>query len=346
VYAGAVLINSSNGQVVDTKIVRSTDDGQTWTQIGQSSFTGRIPITIAFDKAGSIYVGTNDGLFKSTNLGQDWAAKNQGLMNTNISSLAVNSQGHVFAGTYGGGVHRSTNNADTWVQEVDGMDDLTVRALAIDSHGYLYAGTDNGGGVYRTAYSTTAPALPVALPATNITREMFVAIWNPAANAVSYLLDVSADSLFGTFITGYRNRVVTTNQEIVQGLSADSKYFYRVRASNSSGESGYSNTIAVKTTLTDVVDCIELPLAPVLVQNYPNPFNPATTIRYALPHRSHVTLTVYNTLGQQVAQLINSDIDAGYHEVQFNATNLASGVYFYRIQAGSYVETRKLLYVR
>ena len=83
-----------------------------------------------------------------------------------------------------------------------------------------------------------------------------------------------------------------------------------------------------------------------LGQNYPNPFNPTTTIRYALPHRSHVTLTVFNTLGQQVAQLINGDIDAGYHEIQFNATNLASGVYFYRIQAGTFVQAKKLVVLR
>jgi hypothetical protein len=78
-------------------------------------------------------------------------------------------------------------------------------------------------------------------------------------------------------------------------------------------------------------------------QNYPNPFNPSTTIRYALPYRSHVALTVFNTLGQKVAELINADIDAGYHEIHFNASNLASGVYFYRIQAGSFVETKRVL---
>ena len=89
-----------------------------------------------------------------------------------------------------------------------------------------------------------------------------------------------------------------------------------------------------------------VPTGYALHQNYPNPFNPSTTIRYGIPHRSHVTLTVYNTLGQEVAQLVSSDIDAGYHEIRFNANNLASGVYFYRIQAGSYVETRKLLLIR
>jgi hypothetical protein len=89
-----------------------------------------------------------------------------------------------------------------------------------------------------------------------------------------------------------------------------------------------------------------IPRAYLLDQNFPNPFNPSTMIRYALPHRSHVTLAVYNTLGQQVAQLVNSDIEPGYHEIQFNATKLASGLYFYRIQAGSYVETKRLMLLR
>ena len=89
-----------------------------------------------------------------------------------------------------------------------------------------------------------------------------------------------------------------------------------------------------------------LPQQMKLEQNYPNPFNPSTTISFALAQRSHVTLTVFNTLGQQVATLVNGDIDAGYHEVKFDASNLASGVYFYRLQAGDFVQARKLLLVR
>ena len=83
-----------------------------------------------------------------------------------------------------------------------------------------------------------------------------------------------------------------------------------------------------------------------LEQNYPNPFNPSTTIRYGLPQRSQVTLTVYNTLGQHVSTLDKADQEAGYHEVRFDGTGLASGVYYYRIQAGPLIETRKLLILR
>jgi len=90
----------------------------------------------------------------------------------------------------------------------------------------------------------------------------------------------------------------------------------------------------------------EIPLHAALLQNYPNPFNPTTTIRYALPERSAVRLTVFNTLGQRIATLVQGNQGAGYHEVRFDASGLASGVYLYRLQAGDYVQTRKLLLLR
>ncbi len=97
---------------------------------------------------------------------------------------------------------------------------------------------------------------------------------------------------------------------------------------------------------TDVPHAENISTAFRLDQNFPNPFNPSTTIRYGLPHKSAVQLTVFNTLGQQVAQLVNGDMEAGYHEVRFDGSKLASGVYLYRVQAGNFVETRKLLLVR
>jgi hypothetical protein len=83
-----------------------------------------------------------------------------------------------------------------------------------------------------------------------------------------------------------------------------------------------------------------------LHQNYPNPFNPTTTIRYELPKASIVTLSVFDILGREVSVLVNERRDAGSHEVNFCARNLASGVYLCRMQAGDFVQLRKLLLVQ
>jgi len=83
-----------------------------------------------------------------------------------------------------------------------------------------------------------------------------------------------------------------------------------------------------------------------LEQNYPNPFNPSTTITYALPKSSDVRLSVYDILGREVSVLVNERRDAGVHEVKFDGTNLASGVYMYRIQAGGFVQVKRLLLLR
>ncbi len=89
-----------------------------------------------------------------------------------------------------------------------------------------------------------------------------------------------------------------------------------------------------------------IPNAYNLAVNYPNPFNPSTTIQYCLPHRSHVTLAVFNTLGQCVTTLVNAGMEAGRHEVRFDGSGLAGGVYFYRIQTADFMETKKLVLLR
>lgn len=83
-----------------------------------------------------------------------------------------------------------------------------------------------------------------------------------------------------------------------------------------------------------------------LKQNYPNPFNPSTKISFAIPEQAHIRLTVYNILGEQVVTLINETRNAGWYAATFDASNLSSGIYIYRLEAGGFVETRKMLFVK
>jgi len=99
-------------------------------------------------------------------------------------------------------------------------------------------------------------------------------------------------------------------------------------------------------TITNVTERKDLPEQFVLHQSYPNPFNPAATIRYSLPENTSVRLEVYNVLGQVVEVLVDETQRAGVHEVQFNASHLPSGVYIYRITAGAFVESKRMLLVK
>ena len=90
----------------------------------------------------------------------------------------------------------------------------------------------------------------------------------------------------------------------------------------------------------------DIPLLYSLEQNYPNPFNPITTIRFGIPKAENVKIVVYNNIGQEVAVLLDEFMRAGYHIVHFNGTYLASAVYYYRIEAGEFVQVKKMLLVR
>ena len=101
------------------------------------------------------------------------------------------------------------------------------------------------------------------------------------------------------------------------------------------------------TTFTDVRQTSRVvPEAFSLAQNYPNPFNPATRIAFQLKNASYATLKVYNVLGQQVAVLLNEQLSPGSYSVEFNATNLSSGVYFYKLTAGNFIQTKRMSLIR
>ena len=83
-----------------------------------------------------------------------------------------------------------------------------------------------------------------------------------------------------------------------------------------------------------------------LDQNFPNPFNPTTKIKYQIPELSFITLKVFDVLGKEVMILVNEEKAAGYYKVEFNASLLTSGIYFYQLKAGNYIETKKMIFIK
>ncbi len=120
---------------------------------------------------------------------------------------------------------------------------------------------------------------------------------------------------------------------------------YRLKQIDNDGTFAYSKVVTVDlTSITSVEENIQYQFA--VEQNFPNPFNPTTQIKYSIPSNSLVTLVIYNLLGSQVKTLVNEFQNAGKYNVDFNAEHLSSGVYFYRLSAGRFSETRKLLLLR
>lgn len=143
------------------------------------------------------------------------------------------------------------------------------------------------------------------------------------------------------FSEGRGTITVNSSYEFIDMLPTkikNSSVKYRLRQVNFDGSSTYSGMIEVD--LTSVPDKFQLN------QNYPNPFNPSTSIQYAISGRQFLTLKVYDLLGREIKTLVNEEQAAGFYEVEFNTSSLPSGTYFYRLIAGSFVATRKMVIIK
>lgn len=118
---------------------------------------------------------------------------------------------------------------------------------------------------------------------------------------------------------------------------AAKKYYYRIKQIDFDGTISYSNEVEIDVTG---------PKDFALFQNYPNPFNPTTTIKFALPVESKVKINIYNSLGQLVETLADKEMESGYHEINFDASRLASGVYLYQLQVGDFISAKKMLLIK
>ncbi|MGA9118076.1 MAG: T9SS type A sorting domain-containing protein [Bacteroidota bacterium] len=205
----------------------------------------------------------------------------------------------------------------------------------------------------------TSPYSPVSSFTTGIPLPAQVILQTPAPNATvpgvdsvrlvwmkstplvsKYWVQVGVDSLF--MFSTIDSNVVDTSY-VRHGLTPGQTYHWRVRAFNAGGWGPYSDVRSFLVGPSAVAEPRALPTTYVLQQNYPNPFNPATQIEFAVPKQDNVRLEVYNLLGERVAVLVDGMQSVGYHTVRFDGSNLASGIYLYRLTTGQTTLTRKMI---
>ena len=248
------------------------------------------------------------------------------------------------------------------VVNVNGITDTQYQvSLSTETKYYwrVRAVNDGGNGEWSTVWSfTTVPAAPtvpvLATPddgAENISIDTTL-VWEQSSRAENYQLQLSEQSNFSSvFIdsVGIEGTSLSIND-----LSNLTNYYWRVKAINAGGESDWSTVWSFTTEDVTSVDRIVegIPVEFSLDQNYPNPFNPVTTIRFALPSEANVRLEIYNMLGQRVASIIDGEhYAAGIYEAIWDARDasgneVSSGIYIYRISAGEFNETRKMILMK
>lgn len=236
-----------------------------------------------------------------------------------------------------------SNISDTilTVKNLTGETDYYWKVRAVNN-----SGNSNYSDVFK--FSTGFPKMPVLLSPTDFQTNVGITPrlrWTPATVPAKYQLQLSKDVIINPAKMVVDTVLSDTGFTSPQ-LLVNTVYSWRVKAFNDYGESNFTNVFKFKTVVTDVEELVEIPKEFQLYQNYPNPFNPSTKIAFDLPKQSKVTLKVFNLLGQEIAELVNKTLSAGKYNVDFNATNLPSGIYFYKLNSDEHVYTKKMILLR
>jgi photosystem II stability/assembly factor-like uncharacterized protein len=310
---------------------RSTDKGGSWTFANTGMKLGAIHAIAV--KESTLFAATDFGTFLSTNSGTSWTAAKTGLTDTTVLALAAKDSS-VFAGT-AHGVFVSTDHGMSWDLAGSGLATSRVQCLVVGGSDVV-AGTSDAGVYLSTDQGAT---------------------WGQRQAG---LTNVNVQSL-----------AVTSGGDIFAGTAGDGVFLLLKGGSNwspvNSGLSGGDvRSLAIcggdlyagaslggvwRRPLSEIITGaastrVDVPEGLALYQNFPNPFNPSTTIKFELPKASVVQLSVLDILGREVSVLVNERRNAGVHEVTFDATGLASGVYFYRLATGNFVDTKKFVLLR
>lgn len=315
------------------------------------------------------YAACNQGVFSSNDQGLSWSA--MGLPQMDVLCLLYHNNALLTGGE--NGVHRTTDNGVTWHQISIGLPQEYIWSLAAVSNKLyaaatngVYVSTDNGASWLLSGMESFAVRTLTVLDNTLFGATEY-GIYSVEASASEWSL-AALDGYWVTFLTEYSGHLFAGVLEggIPDLLRSDDngqtwysvggglqgQFFFTQLAFNANiaflgtWNNGLWRRPAIE-VLTGVKECIiSNPEDYILSQNYPNPFNPSTNIGFTLPEAAPVKLMVINTLGETVEVLADEYLTAGSYEYQFNAAGLPSGIYFYRIETGTFSKVKKMLLLK
>ena len=217
-----------------------------------------------------------------------------------------------------------------------------VTAHTTDPEVYYTSEVDSGFSV-----DNLAPALPTGLLATPTDNSEIILDWDAPIDEDFKYFAIYRSVESGFDPTGMEPHALTIDIKFTDtDITVSETYYYRLSAFDENGnESNFSQEVSAVITGVDG-ERAGLPNEYSLAQNYPNPFNPVTIIEFAIPTAIEVSLLIYSLKGEEVVWLIEGEMPAGYHQVTWNASDVSSGIYFYRLKAGDFVQTRKMVLLR
>ena len=334
------FIDSNNGWVVGGQPslnLHTSDGGSSW--ILQLNGYSTWLYAIFFVDTSNGWLSGNDGkILHTTDGGNNWNEQISGF-NGYLESIYFTDLNNGWIVGQSGAIIHTTDSGDTWESETSGTNHILYQVYFTDlCHGWA-VGAD--GTILRRR--CLVPVELTSFTATTQARQVDLK-WTTATENNNLGFNIERKQLESEWETiGFKLGNGTTLEQKEYSFIDDITDInarlinYRLKQIDYDGSYEYSDEVIVDNP------------APVdynLQQNYPNPFNPVTTISYGLPVKSEVELVIYNALGEGVIQLTNEEKEAGRYSVEFNATELTSGIYFYRLQAGSFVETKKMVLMK
>ena len=332
-----------NGVAFESVIYKTTDLGINWTRYNLTDVNALNSVSFLSNGYGAS-VGEYGIIYITTNKGATWAQKHIGSWWTDeLSDACFFDSTHIIAVGFGGKILISNDLGISW----DSVNSSTTKTLySIEKVGSnLYIAGESGLVLFSSDFGNTWQSQ------TKVTNAHLYGIHFSNFN-IGYLVggrnDISADKsvILKTTDSGITwNKLAHPSNAVLYDI-----FFINELVGWAVGDSGLilKTTNGGVTFIEDEENNFTQPKEFLLEQNYPNPFNPSTSIQYAISSTQLVTLKVYDLLGREVATLVNEEKTAGSYNAQFTMNNvqLSSGIYFYKLQAGDFVETKKMILLK